>query len=340
MTLLFLDSFDHYDTAGLSDKGYSQSGGEHNILVGGGRNGSGALRASGFLSGSKITKTITDSDTVIIGVALNFNAKFQREAIVVLNTAGQQLAVLSTRNNGGFRIVSGGITQTTGGNQHTVGTYSHLQLKYTKGTGSNSFCEVKLNDSIILTITTGNETEQGSAIQLVEMPSGSDISLAADLYVMNGLGSVNNDYSGDLVVQLVLPNGNGAEVEFSGSSGSDNFTHIDEKPADDDVTWNQSDVILDRDIFDVPTPSGSSTIFGVQTNVLARKTDAGTVKVDVITEKPAGTGEKINAAAVLLADSYAFALAINELDPDDNSTWTSGKISSTDWGYKVNDIIT
>lgn len=341
MTLLYMDSFDHYSTDELPDKGWSRfPATDHNITPGLGRRGGQALTASGLLTGSTTTHAFIDSDTIIVGVALNFSAFYNRTAIDIIDNGGASLLLLETTAAGELRLTSGSTVAITAASIYTPTDYSHYQVKYTKGTGANGFAELKKDGVTLLTITTSSETAQASAVTLIEEPSGSAFSLADDLYIFNGLGTVNNNYGGDLRVDVQNADADGVDTDFSSSTGAASFTHVDDVLTDNDATFNESGIVDARDLHEVTLPTLGTVIHGIQQCIHNRKTDAGTVLVDVISEKPAGTGEKTNAVAVNVSDDFFYALAIRETDPDDDTTWSDAKIGANEWGYKINNIVT
>ena len=83
----------------------------------------------------------------------------------------------------------------------------------------------------------------------------------------------------------------------------------------------------------------STTIYAVQPVVYAKQTDAGTVTVELITQKPGGAGEKSSGTSTA-STSYQFEHHILENDPDDTTTWTDTKVNATEFGYKINNIVT
>lgn len=344
MTLLYLDSFDHYASAELTDKGYSSSfpaSPNHFIYPGQGRRGGQAMGSGvGGVLGITVSNTFEDSDTIILGAAILWSAYYSRTAIDFLDSVGNSLLLIETTNAGEIRMTSGGQVAITATNIFTPAAYHHYEIKYTKGTGANGFAEIKKDGAILLTISNSTETAQCSAWDAFEGSAAGEFARMDDLYIMNGLGTVNNDYAGDLRVDVQRASADGAEVEFTPNLGADNWTSVDDILTDSETTWNESGIIAARDIHEVDTPTLGTVIHGVQQVVHNRKTDAGTVTVDLISEKPAGTGEKVNGAAITSSDNWAFALAIRETDPDDDVTFTDARIAANEWGYKIQNIVT
>ncbi len=339
MTLLFIDSFDHYCTTEIPDKGYSV-GTSHTIVPGGGRRGGQAISSTGSSVGSIVTKDLpVDSDTLVVGCALKMSSFEDTILLDIINSTGFSLARLNMTTSGALEIICGTKTAITAAGAFTPTQYNHYELKYIKGTGADAFCQLRKDGVILLTISDGEETDQAAAVDLWRNVSSFKETTADDLYILNGLGVVNNDYLGDVRVDAHWTDADGATVSFTASSAAANFTHIDDNPCPDrDSTFVESGTISARAIYSVDAASLGTAIHGVQQAVFNRKTDAGTVTVDLITEKPSGSGEKINGSGTA-SDNYEFALAILETDPDDSTTWTDAKVNAEEFGFKVNNIV-
>ncbi len=344
MTLLFVDSFDHYASAEMNQKGYTTNAGpiEHTIVPAGGRRGTQCLSSEVGISkqGLVLQKAILDSDTVVIGCAINI-IDFHGQTQIELNDAvGNSLLLFETTAAGEIQLVSGGQTRTTSAAIYTPGTYSHYEIKYTKGTGSNGFAEIRKAGVPLLTITNSTETAQGSEFEMLETFVLQGYSLIDDLYVLNGLGSVNNDYLGDVRVDVHYADADGADTDFIPFTAGTNFAMVDETLTDGDTSFVDAGTINARDVMGMDSASLATQIHGVQQVVNNRKTDAGTVTVDIISEKPAGSGEKVNANAQNVTDNYQMTTAILEDDQDDNVIWTDARINATEFGYKIDNITT
>ena len=344
MTLLYTDGFDHYATAAMDHKGWSFFlADNHKIATTDGRRGTQSMFASGLNTGSHAAHAITpDSDTFIVGAAMKWSAfpGSDRDQIRILNNVGTEIAIFTITPAGELEITSGGQTKTTASSIWTPTQYNYYELKYTKGTGANSFCELRKDGIALLTINTGTATTQASSIEVLEKDTLSWSGSMDDLYVLNGLGTTNNDYLGDVRVDTHYAIDDGADTDFVPFVAGTNFAMVDEVLTDSDTTFVEAGSINARDLNGVTVATLGTQIHAVQQVIDNRKTDAGTVTVDVISEKPAGTGEKINANAQAVSDNYQMAIAVLETDPDDSTTWTDAKLNAQEFGYKIDNIVT
>lgn len=340
MALLFIDSFEHYlSNADLLSKGWSSIHGE--VFTGTGRRGGSALDLANVSIGRVTTRTFTDSSTAVVGYAIR-QALYPSVDISWMkfrDSAAADLAEVKTTSTGALKLISGGVTLTTAAAIYAPNTYNYYELKYTKGTGANGFAELRQDGVVLLTITTSTETTDAGDIGVVESSNSVGVQQVDDLYLLNGTGSVNNNYLGDVRVDYHIADTDGSSTDFTPSSGSVNFEMVDDNPPDRDTTYVESGTVSARDINSVTAASLATAIHGVQQVALARKTDAGTVTVDMISQKPSGAGEKVQSSGTLPID-YAFSLGIAEVDPDDSTAWTDARVNATEFGFKIKSIVT
>ena len=349
MTLLFIDSFDHYQKDEIVDKGYSgndvahPSLYSHEIEIGTGRRGGNCLKArSPALSGG-LAHNIDESSSVVLGVALNFEAFFNtvsyESAIALLDDGAAIIAKVSTTASGELVLESGGVTSTTSTNAFIAGSYAYYELKYTKGTGADGFAELRKDGVVLLTITTSTATENISAFSLPHgSPSAPRDVLVDDLYILNSEGTDNNDYLGDVRVDCHYTIADASETSFVPYISGDNYLMVDDTLTDSDSSFVDAGTIGARDLYDVTLSTTGTTIYGAQHVIHNRKTDAGTVTISAITEKTGGTGEQENGTHKA-SDDYTFTAVIMEKDPDDGvSDWTDSRLNTTEFGYKISNI--
>lgn len=345
MTILFIDSFDHYAQEHIDDKGYSQSQtGNHTISSGNGRRGTNCMRSTGTNTGARLDRNYLASDTIVMGFAFRWSAfpDADRTIVDIRDTGGSSLLLLEATSAGEIRITSGGQSKITATNFFSPTNYNHYEVKYTKGSGADGFAEFKKDQIIQKTITNSTETAQATAVRMMEKGSLAQFFDMDDLYILNGLGgSPKDDYLGNVRVDAHFADADGADTDFAPNTGAANFTHVDDPfPGPDrDTTYNQAGTITNRDLHSMDAASLNTTVFAVQPVVYAKKTDAGTVTAELISEKPGGGGEK-SSGTNNASDNYNFEHFILEQDPDDSTEWDDTKINATEFGYKINNIVT
>ena len=344
MTLLFIDGYDHYATAELNQKDYSFSlADNHAIVAGQGRRGTQCFRAAGLNNGAIATlPLVTPSDTLVVGLAWQANqfpTTTKRKMIEIIDSGNNALLTVYITSAGELELVSGVDTSTTATNLYAPQVYAHYEVKYVKGSGADGFAEVRKDGIILLTHTTTNETAQAQSIRLLELGAGSETMQMDDLYVLDGLGAVNNDYLGDVRVDTYYMTEDGAQTDFTPFSGVTNFGMVDETLVDGDASFVDSGTISNEDYHKTDEAVLNTQIYGVQPVLSHRKTDAGIVTMNLKTNNLAGAGKRIGIQETS-NDAYSMTHEVHETDPDDSATWTDTKINDTEWGFSIVNITT
>jgi len=195
-------------------------------------------------------------------------------------------------------------------------------------------------------LDTGLDTEHivGKIMQNfnVRRPNFSGSYFMDNLIVMDETGAKDNDFKGPSRVFYGLPATDGDLTDFTPLS-STNVSQVDERPPDEDSTYNQSPTSGHRDCFNFPTWTGvldgALPIVGIRVYSFARKTDATPVSL-----KNFGRRSSVNydgSNAVSLGDSFT---AIADMDspiefwtedPFDAADWTVAKLNAFQWGYTI-----
>lgn len=157
-----------------------------------------------------------------------------------------------------------------------------------------------------------------------------------DFVVYDDLGTVNNVAPlGDLRVEYVMPNGNGAASDFVGSDGNsiDNFLLVDEMPVNHDTDFVESATAGAKDTYEMGGLAVSTgNVLAVGAVLFARKTDAGTRQI-VPVYRLAG-GAEADGALMTLGSSYASLSEVAESRPG-GGAYTIADVNGMQVGVKV-----
>jgi hypothetical protein len=141
----------------------------------------------------------------------------------------------------------------------------------------------------------------------------------------------NSTLRGDCRVDNIVPVGAGNYAQWDTTASAGNYAAVDEIPysASD---YNSSSTLNEIDSFDMTTLSGLSDIFGVQVNIVCKKTDAGYRRISefcrsnstdyVGTEFPVG-------------DDDAIFSTVRAVDPNTSAAWTQANLNNAEFGYKL-----
>jgi len=339
MALRFIDGFDHYTTAAQFAYKYNEAASSSYVyLETGRRSGSNAVKL--YSSSGYITKTLDDQSTWIVGAAVKIASYPNGNGALFTfrdNTGSAQACVCVT--SGGtlslLRGTTSGTTLATSSNSLMTGAWNYIEAKITIADSGGVF-EVRVNGEVWATFS--GDTKYSStlstanAIKLGGLPSAIN-AWYDDFYICDGAGSSNNTYLGDARVDTIFPSGAGASAQFTPTGSTNNWENVDESSPNDDTDYNAADTAGYIDSFTFADLSSlSSTILGVQENIIARKDDAGTRLLRGITRISSTNYE---GSDLTLSDSYLVQRQIWEKNPATSAAWTESDINGAEFGYKV-----
>ncbi len=281
--LLFTDGFDHYTSAQITRKWTSSVNAF--IFAGNGRNGTNGLRFTG-LSGCCARKTFTPSATVILGAGVRVATVIGTAGMLFrLQDLGSTQVALQLNTDLTLSVVIGSTVVATSVTTVTSEVYAYLEIKVVFG-ASGSVVVHKDGVAVITvashnTIPTGN-TSANSVIfgntDVVTGPAQTAFTID-DFYIANGLGSVNNDFLGDVMVTTLFPTGAGDLTQWTPNSGS-NWQNVDD-PLAPDSSFNWGTAAGQVDLYAMGNLAATpADIFGVQWNAMVRKTDASSYVIN------------------------------------------------------------
>ena len=344
MSLLFLDSFDHYDEPELKwDALFFAT----NILPvqSQGRFTPGALQMKGTGGGGSITKNLPETTEIIVGFAhLNADSSTRTSQFTlgtVWSASDYRLTVNTTTGvitltggNGGGEIIS------TAGGVATGGVWQFIEFRI-KLHASLGELEIRVGNSVEASVTGVNTiTSTGVALLNFAVVSthNSQFSFIDDLYISNTDGTVNNTFVGDSRITVLRPKANGSSISFTPTGAATNYETQDETLCDKDVSFVESGQIGSRDNYDnvefedlgvVP-----GTIYGVQVVNAALKTDAGELRyLDEMTV--AGVTYDNGVEVTATSGAYKMTRFIRDTDPSDDGTWTEDKVAAVGSGFSI-----
>ena len=210
---------------------------------------------------------------------------------------------------------------------------------YGKVADSGGRVTVRMNGITIIDFT--GDTKNGGTSTNIDMICFGDANLNIgtrttmlidDLYVCDNTGSApHNTFLGDVRVHTTSPSAAGNSTQFTPSTGA-NYAAVDEIPysATDYVSAVPSgtkDTYQMADLSVTPT-----TIFGVQTNLIAKKTDAGAANIRPVIRS--GGVDYAGASRTLLSNDRTFS-EVNAQNPNTSASWTAGGINAVEVGMEI-----
>jgi len=339
MTLRFIDGFDHYTTTAQFLYKYVETGPSSYVTLDTGRrSGSNAVKL--YSSSGYITKTLDDQAMWIVGAAVKLGS-FPTSTGTIFqfrDSTGNAQASLCLSTTGALALYRGtasGTLLATSSGALSVGAWNFIEAKLTIA-DSGGYFEARVNGEVWVTFTGDTKSSSSIAtansIRLYGMPSAATV-YYDDLYVCDGTGSIQNDFLGDVRVDTIFPSGTGTSTQFTPTGSANNWENVDDASPDDDTTYNASDTTGNIDTFTFADLSiTNATIMGLQTNVLARKDDAGTRLLRAVARVGSINYE---GSDMTLSDSYVGQRQLWAQNPATSANWTEAEINAAEFGYKV-----
>ncbi len=347
MTLLFIDSFDHYNIPADNSKKWTAQYPTGIAAISPARNGNG-LRLTGVSSG--LIKGLAQRDYLITGFAFRCAATVQA-VIVELYDVGYCQLVANLTAAGAIEIRSYNTAPGTGGTvllaTSAAGLISSGDWYYIEVKGylhdTIGFFEVKIDGTSVVSFT--GDTKRASAspyTQLAGVALGNYQGVSAagtnrtfdfdDFYICDSLGVNNNDYLGDCRIACLYPDGEGTTQEWTPQGGGTHFSEVDETLLDSDTTYESCTTYPRKTLYTFQDIGGTvGSIAGIQTAAAIRKTQTGgaihkhTVRSNSIDTD--GSDKAFSGGT-----AYNYSTQIWEQDPSDLTDWTEAKVNAIEAG--------
>lgn len=340
MALLFMDGFDAKDP-GIKWKpsygGYGGWGAGSSSYFRAGRFGSGtSLEIRRYSSYTAWMQTsFTPSSLLTVGFAAKLDANYQ---FLLLYGDDSVTLHLSLRNNstGTIDVLRGStVIASAPADSYSPGIWHYWEVQASVDSTAGRVI-VRIDGSKVIDFT-GNTRNGGTSVMLDTLKltgnGATDPGVTLDdLYILNSTGTTNNDFLGDVRVQSLVPNGAGSFTQFVPTGATENWQNASDVPYNT-TRYNSSDTVGDRDTYTLTdTLSGTGAVYGVQTNMIAAKGDAGSagLKSVLISDGTThyGPDRNLNASPIQ-------SRVIYDQNPATGSAWTVSSVDNLEIGAEV-----
>lgn len=337
MSLLWIESFDHYATAQIPAKWTSQNGIATTIIPTAGRCGTQCLKLGTFAQVLKGIPFVTAPYT--LGFALQPTAALgEADFMSVGNGSGAQLT-LSRELDGTINLYRGSSSFLAASAVDVVrmDEWCYIEWQMTIANSPSGSSSVRVNGVEVLSIA-GVDTQQQSTATLtyIEMDIGSSIEFYYDdLYVLDGAGAApQNTFLGDVHVEYLRPTAAGSAQAWTVTGAASHWQAVDDGAAPDgDTTYVATALGGATDLNEYSaTGLPTGTIYGVQANLYARKTDAGFRLVAPVVRSGGTNAVGPNAAPSFA--SYQYHHSIWPINPVTGVAWTIAEIDAAQFGVQ------
>jgi hypothetical protein len=371
MSLLFMDSFDHYATADIAEKWTQLIAGNGTptatVIGAYGRNSSNAPRFSSTNSSGAgcrsepLGVTLAPANNVcIMGCAV----KYSSLATLSVGTkptisfwgdgtsdTSNWLASISETNTYQlwFRVNTNGTISAMRGNATAstvlgttslslqAGVWAYVEIKATIDPSVGTV-DIRINGVSGLSLT-GQNTRTSANSTWTNCGFGFFATTTAatvtadfdDLLVMDGSGSYNNAFIGDVTISILNPTGAGNSTDWTASAGS-NYQCVDEAVVNDDTDYVSSSTLNAKDLYAMEDCAAGADIRAVQVVTAMRKGTEGPGKVKHVIRS--NSTDYDSAEISLGGTAYSFNRTIWETDPATAAPWSESGWNAAEVGVK------
>lgn len=340
MALIFVDGFD--DGLALLGK-WTNFGGS---VVAGGRTSNAMRIASLSQLCYRSFGTPLSHATWICGFAMKMinDAGFNQRILQFWSdNVGTRHLTLRRNVDGSISVFRGDITDTliasTAPNLVPVNVWCYIELKAVLHDTTGSI-DLRVNG--ISRATFAGDTKNGgteavfSTVRFGPGSLGTPDWLYDDLYLCNGSGAVNSAFLGDVTVETILPNGNGASSQLVGSDGNstDNYLLVDEAtPNTSDYTG--SPTVGQKDTYAFTNLTGASAVVGVVAHAYVTKSDSGTKQGRILARPTSTDFAGPDFAPSTTVYSAANTTTVWDQNPQTTAAWTATEVNGSEFGIEV-----
>lgn len=341
MALLFMDSFDHYATADITEKWTTQSSYDRTIASGG-RNSTNCLKFTG--AGWVSITCLGGVSEAIVGVAVKVAAfdtgcplvefgsvsTWECGLTVLADGTLQPFVVNNISHEAGyntFRTLIG--SPTVVALQTGVWAYLEVQMKCDGSTGT---CVVKLNGLEVLNLTGLDTLFTSASLTRVALASyNNNLNAFDDLVIMDLTGAANNSFLGDVTISAILPNGAGNSSGWTPSAGN-NYDCVNEASPNDDTDYNATSTLNAKDLYAFADAPAGADIRAVQVLASVRKAAEGPGQVKLVTRS--NSTDYDGAEKGIGGTTYAYVREVLETNPATAAAWTESGFNAAEFGIK------
>lgn len=353
MALLFIDGFDHYDPQALDPFGQPWlSRGKAAYLspqaqrIQGRRPSSYALRLPQGSGGGYVKNLEAGRTSLIVGAALRVapfeNTGEEPVLLGVRDTTAQVTHLVRIGEDGRLKLYRRTGSGTSGWDQlistsvmtAAVRGWHYVELQVVQGT-SNGTLNVRLNGVLAITLSMQNTTQGGGPLLTAFAGSvpGQPCPVTVDvddLYLADTSGTINNTFLGDVRVDALPAQADGALNQWTVEGSASAWQAVSDGDEASGIRANAAGL---RQTFDIaPLPAmATPAVHGVQVTMLAKKTDAGLGKMKGLVASGAQTAVS---AELILQEQLAWHTALFERNPNGNVQWTEAAVNAAEFGVE------
>ena len=328
--LILLEGFDTYATGNYTGKWSSQAG----TIGAWGREGTNGIRHT---TSMYMQKAVSNKQTLVCGVAVKLSTTKDWNLFEFRDGSTVQLGLYTDGSNQ-ILVKRGTTLISSTGYALPTNTWVYLEFKATIHNSTGSY-EIRIN-GVLIDSQSGIDTQQtgnaySTSVMFIFGGIGSSNHWLDDIYIFDDSGAFCSDFTGDVHVEAIFPDGAGYATQWAGFpvDGDANWEKVNEIDPNDDTNFVATSGVGNIDSYDfgsLVTLSGS--IFCLQVNAWAKKDDIGSRTLNAIA-RPVSTTYSGD-APISLGNTYGYSTFIFETNPETEGYWTIAEINAAEFGIK------
>lgn len=334
MSVIFMDSFQHYATADIGKKWTSVTSGV-TIDIGTGRRAGNSMK---FTSGTALTLVFGAAYSgLIIGAAFKIGTSTDEMRLFYLAEGATKQASLYVAPDGVLKAYRGDPTTLLGESAPgavPINTWCFIEASFVVDNVAGAVV-VKVNGTTVLTIS-GVDTQTSANAYATTLVFGQNsfggTLYLNDLYVIDPGTAPNTTFLGDVRVDAYYPTADGASSQWTPTPSGAHYANVDET-APNGTDYIEADVTGYIDLFaaqDLAVVPGA--FYAVQLCAAALKTDAGSRKLKGVV-RLGGVNYKSGAKDV--SETQKFVLQQFNADPSTAVAWTKTNFDAAEFGVEL-----
>ena len=338
MALLFMDGFDHYSFNEITHKWTARESSSvygNDIKLTSGRRGGGALLVG---SSGGLYKSVPARATFILGVAIypvTMPSTGGGQPLFELRDGSTQQLYVFIDTAAKLRVYrGGGVLLATSDDPLPIATWSYVEFKATIDNTVGVY-ELRVNGLPWLSasgVDTQNSANSFANYACLGISGANDANVYYDdYYLCDTSGAANNDFLGDVRIDVLAPNGPGTYQDWEPSTGTDHAALVDETSPNttDYLTGTSPGAKETLTLGDLPA---QGSVVAVQVCNYLAKTDAGSAKARNLIRS--GTTDAYGPEAAL-STSYVYNRSVHETDPATGAAWSTAAVNALEVGVEV-----
>jgi hypothetical protein len=339
MAIIFLDSFDHYDTAQLSQKWSTAATALIDTSGTRSRTGPGCILCFPF--GPELN--FTPGPSYVMGIAYSAEAFTNNDCMGLISGTGvfrNRQVRANVQTDGSIQILAGNdpfhtVLGQTAPNLLQANVYAYVEMKVSAFSLTGTVT-LRVNGQVVLVVT-GNTDSDGSGTAqtfYIGGPGTGPTAAIDDLYLCNLInsgipGQPNYDVLGAIRIYTQVPTANASPLQWTPLAGT-NFSEVNQIPPPGDASYVQDGNVGDVDQYVYGTAGiiPPVQIFGVQ-HILDGKLDVSgsrSIASDV---------SGVVAAGQALSTSYNMVKTPYDGNPVSGAAWQLTDFATVRFGPKV-----